>query len=156
MSTAVPVCRTVTVIAFRGDRSCAFATAFQKVLDDEKNRRGPGPTAVTCLLFAGHTGASTDRGTTIYGFNPDLGNLPMWQGMQRLRNGDAFPGVVADDTQVFHLATKHRLKVQTFDVILPESTSDASASVSAATFSRFAIMPAIRSARCSGVAWPWP
>jgi len=40
--------------------------------------------------------------------------------MQRLRNGDAFPGIVVDDTQVFAEATQHRLKVQTFDVILPD------------------------------------
>jgi hypothetical protein len=40
--------------------------------------------------------------------------------MQRLRNGDAFPGVVVDDTQVFAAATGQRLKVQTFEVILPD------------------------------------
>ena len=36
-----------------------------------------------------------------------------------LRNGDAFPGVVTDDTQVFTDAKKLKMKVQTFDVILP-------------------------------------
>jgi hypothetical protein len=68
----------------------------------------------------GHTGVSTDWDKAIYGFSPDFGQLPISQGMQRLRNGDAFPGVVVDDTQVFTEARKHRLKVQSFDVILPD------------------------------------
>jgi hypothetical protein len=44
----------------------------------------------------------------------------MWRGMQLLRNGDAFPGVVVDDTQVFAEARKHRLSVLAFDVVLPD------------------------------------
>jgi len=120
MSSAVPACRTVTVFAFRGDRSRPFATAFQKALDDEKNRRGPGPTAVTCLLIAGHTGVSTDGGTIIYGFNPDGGSLPVWQLMDSLKNGDAFPGVVRDDSAVFAAARNHGLVIRWFEVILPD------------------------------------
>jgi hypothetical protein len=71
------------------------------------------------LLYAGHTGVSTDSDNAIYGFNPNFGHLPIWQGMQLLRNGDAFPGVVLDDTQVFAEARRHRLKAKTLDVILP-------------------------------------
>jgi hypothetical protein len=81
---------------------------------------GPDPSLMECLIYAGHTGVSTDVDAAIYSFNPDLGPIPIWQGMQRLRNGDAFPGMVIDDTQVFAMATKHRLKVKTFDVILPD------------------------------------
>jgi hypothetical protein len=103
----VPTCRTITVCAFRGDRSRTFATAFRKALDDEKNRRGPGPTALACLLFGGHVGVSTDGGTTIWGFNPDGGSVPVWQLLDRLKNGDAFPGVVRDDTAVFSEVQKH-------------------------------------------------
>ena len=100
MARVAPPCRTVTVLAFRGDRSRPFAAAFLKALDDEKNGRGPGPTTLECLLFAGHTGASTDGGTTIYGFNPAGGGLSVWQLLDRLKNGAAFPGIVRDDTAV--------------------------------------------------------
>src|SRR5580704_12456255 len=119
MSTGVPRCRTVTVHTFRGDRA-ALGRRVRKALDDEKNGLAPGPSSLECLLYAGHTGVSTDSNKAIYGFNPDLGKLPIWQGMQRLRNGDAFPGIVVDDTPVFAAAMKNRLKVQTFDVILPD------------------------------------
>lgn len=119
MKTGVPQCRTVTVHTFQGDRA-ALGRRVRKALDDDMNGLGLGPTRLECLLYAGHTGVSIGSDTTIWGFNPDLGGLPIWLGMQRLRNGDAFPGIVADDTQVFAGATKHRLKVQTFDVILPD------------------------------------
>jgi hypothetical protein len=120
MSGRVPPCRTITVFAFRGDRSRPFATAFLKALDDEKNHRGPGPTPLECLLFAGHTGVSTDGGTTTYGFNPDGGHVPIWQFLDRLKNGDAFPGILRDDTAVFSAARKQGLTVRSFEVILPD------------------------------------
>ncbi|HEV3440583.1 MAG TPA: hypothetical protein VG122_24725 [Gemmata sp.] len=118
MSKAVPQCRTVTVHTFRGDRS-AFGQRVRRALDDEKRGRGPGPSPVDCLLYAGHTGVSTDRDRTIYGFNPDIGGLSLWQAMERLRNGDAFQGVVSDDTHVFVAAAEQGLTVLTFDVVLP-------------------------------------
>jgi hypothetical protein len=120
MSSTSPACRTITVLAFRGDRSRTFATAFLNALDDEKNGRGPGPTSLECFLFAGHTGVSTDSGRTIYGFNPDGGSLPVWQVMDRLKNGDAFPGTVSDDTAVFAAARTRGLTVRSFEVILPD------------------------------------
>jgi hypothetical protein len=95
---------------FQGDRA-AFGRRVRKALDDEMYGLGPGPSLLECLLYAGHTAVSTDSDRAFYGFHPELGNLPMWQAMQRLRNGDAFPGVVLDDTQVFDGATRHRLKV---------------------------------------------
>src|SRR3954454_17197531 len=100
MSMGVPQCQTVTVYAFRGDRG-VFGKGVRKALDDEWNGKGPGPSVLDCFLYAGHTGVSVDGGATIYGFNPDTGTLPMWQAMQDLMNGDAFPGVVTDDTNVF-------------------------------------------------------
>jgi hypothetical protein len=39
--------------------------------------------------------------------------------MQDLLNGNSYPGIINDDTQVFPAAKKMRLKVLTFDVILP-------------------------------------
>ncbi len=120
MSSTVPPCRTITILTFRGDRSRTFAAAFLKALDDAKNRRGPGPTAVECLLFAGHTGVSTDGGATIYGFNPDGGVLPVWQWMNRLKNGDAFPGIVREDAALFSAARNRGLAIQSVEVILPE------------------------------------
>src|SRR5262249_47562956 len=67
-----------------------------------------------------HTGVSTDQGTTIYGFNPDRRNTPIWQMMDDLKNGNAYPGIVRDDTNVFSAARQHGLTVQSFDVILPD------------------------------------
>ena len=119
MRAAVPQCRTVSIHTFRGNRA-ALGRRVRKALDDEMNGVGPGPSRLDCLLYTGHTGVSTDSDSVIYGFNPDFGQLPIWQGMQLLRNGDAFPGIVVDDTQVFAEARKHRLTVQTFDVILPD------------------------------------
>jgi hypothetical protein len=120
MTSTVPFCRTIMVIAFRGDRSRAFATAFLQALNDEKNGLGPGPSSLQCLLFAGHTGVSTDGGTTVYGLNPDGGHLPVWQLMDRLKNGDAFAGLVRDDSAVFSAAQQRGLAVQSFKVILPD------------------------------------
>jgi hypothetical protein len=72
-------------------------------------------------LYAGHTGVSVDsEPSVIWGFNPDIGTTPLWQAMQNLLNGDAYPGVVTDDTQVFAKARKRRLNVLTFDVLLPD------------------------------------
>lgn len=120
MNSTIPSCRTLTVFAFRGDRTRAFAWAFLSALDEEKNSRGIGPTAVECLLFTGHAGVSIDRGTTIYGFNPDGLGLPVWQLMDRLRNGDALPGLVRDDTTAFREARNRGLMVHSFDVVLPQ------------------------------------
>jgi len=70
------------------------------------------------FLFAGHTGVSTDADRVIYGFNPDGGTDPIWQVMQRLRSGDAYPGIVRDDTAMFTAAQQHGLVVRRFDVAL--------------------------------------
>jgi hypothetical protein len=119
MSAAVPQCRIVTVHTFLGDRS-SFGRRVRKALEDAKNGRGPGPSPVECLLYSGHTGVSTDSDKVIYGFKPDMGTLPTWQVMERLRNGEAFPGVVTDDTHVFAAAEAQGLTVRTFDAILPD------------------------------------
>ena len=37
-----------------------------------------------------------------------------------MRNGDAFPGIVTDDTGIFTAARRHGLAVEAFDVLLPE------------------------------------
>src|SRR5262245_43014044 len=100
MST-VPVCRTVTVHAFRGDRTFPFRQRLFGALDDEQRGRGAGPSRVECLLFVGHAGVSTDSDNAIYGFSPDGGNDPTWLVMDNLRSGRAYPGVVLDDTLVF-------------------------------------------------------
>jgi hypothetical protein len=120
MSSPIPTCRTVQVFVFRGDRSRSNATTILNALDDEKNGRGPGPTLLDCLLYAGHTGVSTDGGTTIYGFNPDGAGAPVRQLFDRLKNGDAFPGIVRDDSAVFSAAQRRGLAVLSFGVILPD------------------------------------
>jgi hypothetical protein len=70
--------------------------------------------------LAGHAGVSIDAGATIWGFNPDAGGLPAWQVVYGLRNGDAFPGIVTDDTGIFTAARQHGLALEAFDVLLPE------------------------------------
>ena len=119
MSTVAPQCRTVTVYTFRGDRS-DFEREVRKKLDDQQHGQGAGPSTEDCLLYAGHTGVSTDAGKTIHGFNPDFGTLQIWVAMQHLRSGGAFPGVVLDDTAVFTRADQQGLRLLTFDVILPD------------------------------------
>jgi hypothetical protein len=37
-----------------------------------------------------------------------------------LKRGDAFPGIVRDDTSVFSTAARQGIKVLTFDVVLPD------------------------------------
>jgi hypothetical protein len=120
MTAPLPVCRTIRVVAFRRDLSATFCRAFLKALDDEKHGRGPGPTSLDCVLFAGHTGVSTDGGSTVFGFNPDPAGAGTWQLMDRLKNGDPFPGVVRDDTTVFSAAQNHGLTVLALQIILPE------------------------------------
>jgi hypothetical protein len=120
MSSPIPLCRTIKVIAFRGDRSRVFVSAFLQALDDQENGRGPGPTFLQCFLYSGHTGVSTNGGATVFGFNPDGSSLPVWQLFDRLKNGDAFAGVVRDDTAVFVAARTHSLQLLFFDVTLPD------------------------------------
>jgi hypothetical protein len=108
------------VILFRGDRSGAFGARIKRELDDQKNGRGSGLTALDCLLLAGHTGVSTDGATTICGFNPDATGVPLWDLMERLKDGDSFPGIVRDDTAVFSAAAGHGLVVMSFKIILPD------------------------------------
>lgn len=120
MSTSPPPCRIVSVFAFRGDRSRPFVTDFQRALNDARRGHGPGPTGLDCFLLAGHTAVSVDGGATIYGFNPDGAALPAWQLMEALKQGNAYPGIVRDDTNIFHAARKHSVNVVSFQVVLPE------------------------------------
>ncbi len=69
-----------------------------------------------CLLLAGHAGVSTDAGAAILGFNPDAGGLAAWQVVYGLRSGDAFPGIVTDDTGVFTAVRQHGVAVEAFEV----------------------------------------
>jgi hypothetical protein len=116
---AVPMCRVVTVHLFRGSRG-RFGQRIRRALDDQRHG-GPGPSALDCLLYSGHTGVSVDsEPRTIWGFNPRMGATPLWQVMQDLRNGLAYPGIVTDDTRVFAAVRRKRLKVLSFEVVLPD------------------------------------
>ena len=121
MSPVLP-CRVVTVYSFQGDHSRSFVRPFLKSLADELNGRGRGPSALDCLLYAGHAGVSTDGGAIVYGFNPDSGGFPNSQVMVRLQRGDAFPGTVRDDTSIFLEARKRGLSIQSFDVLFPNKS----------------------------------
>lgn len=114
----LPLCRIVTVHTFRGDRTIGFRQRLFQAIDDERNGRGSGPSEIDCLLFAGHSGLSTDANRVIWGFNPDKGTDPIWRLMNRLQSGDAYPGIVRDDTAVFTAAQGHGLMVLRFDVAL--------------------------------------
>jgi hypothetical protein len=95
--------------------------AFGRLSTINGNGRGPGPTPQDCLLYAGHTGVSVDsEPSVIWGFNPSIGKTPLWQVMQDLLNGNAYPGIVNEDTQVFAIARTRRFNVLTFDVLLPD------------------------------------
>jgi hypothetical protein len=114
----LPFHRIVTAHAFQGDRTIGFRQSLFKALDDERNGRGSGPLEIDCLLFAGHSGVSTNEEGVIWGFNPDRGNDPIWQLIDRLRSGDAYPGIVRDDSAVFTAARGRGLTVLRFDVAL--------------------------------------
>lgn len=118
--TPVPPCRPVTVLAFAGDHTRSFVARIFAALADGRRGRGPGPSPLECLLLTGHAGVSTDAGVTISGFHPDAGGLPAWQVVLGLRNGEAFPGIVTDDTGLFTAARQHGLAVEALEVLLPE------------------------------------
>jgi hypothetical protein len=118
--TPVQPCRPVTVLAFAGDSSGPFVARICAALRDRRSGRGPGPSQLECLLLAGHAGVSIDAGAAIFGFNPDAGGVAAWQVVYGLRNGDAFRGIVTDDSGIFKAARQHGLAVEAFDVLLPE------------------------------------
>lgn len=115
-----PDCQSVGVFAFRGDRSPGSAVRFQQLLDDERNGRGPSPSVQDCLLYAGHTGVSVDGGSVILAFNPDPSGTPVWQMMDNLKNGRAFPGIVRDDTTIFRQARSRSLSIITYQIVVPD------------------------------------
>src|SRR5437868_13735184 len=112
--TPVHPCRPVTVLAFAGDRSGLFVAQVFAALRDGRRGRGPGPSALECRLLAGHSGVSADAGAAIFGFNPDAGGLAAWEVVYGLQNGDAFPGMVKDDTGIFTTARRHGLAAEGF------------------------------------------
>ena len=116
----VPPCRPVTILAFAGDRSRSFVARIFASLMDGRTGRGPDPSTLKCLLLSGHAGVSTDAGAIISGFHPDAGGLPAWQVVLGLRNGEAFPGLVTDDTGIITAASQQGLAVEAIDVLLPE------------------------------------
>lgn len=121
MSVTVEPCRRINVAAFRGDRSAAFFARFQRRQNDKDRGIGSGPTRSECLYDAGHAAISMDNGPTLHGFSPDRSGLTTRQLFDRLRNGDALPGVVSDDTQMFEDAVDDGLTVHTIEIVLPQS-----------------------------------
>jgi len=121
MPTPLP-CRRVSVIAFRGDRSPAFGTYFKSLLDAAAAGVGPEPSRFDCLRYAGHSGLSLDGGATILGFNPSPTGLSFAQMGAVLNAGGSLPGVVQDDTAVFQYAANQGLIVQSFLVLLTDSS----------------------------------
>lgn len=119
MNGTLPVCREIEVLSFRGDRTGGFAKAIKAALIDERNGLGPGPSFLDCLLFIGHAGISVDDGKTYYAFGPDADGVPVWQVMDELKRGEAFPGIVRDDTAVFAAAQRRGLQLQSMTIILP-------------------------------------
>lgn len=121
MTASIPPCRKVIVYAFRGDRTPAFYRSFLKRLDQERMGVGPGPSLLDCLMFAGHAGLSIDAGNTIFGFNPDGSQTPVWKLMDDLQNGLSFPGVVRDDRAVFqHARQRHGMAIHQYGIVLPD------------------------------------
>lgn len=119
MATPTPLCQTIRIFAFRGDRTNPFAGDFLRDRQQGKAGISNGPSMLECLLHAGHAGVSIDDGATIYGFNPDGASLPVWKVLDELESGVAFPGVVLDDTAVFTAARSHPLPVESIDIRVP-------------------------------------
>jgi len=67
---------------------------------------------------------STDGGAAIWAFNPDGAGLKICDLLDRLKRGEAFPGIVRDDRTVFAAAHLQGLSVQTFDVRYPNFSFD--------------------------------
>ena len=120
MNSVDPTCRSVRIVAFRGDRSSQFASWFIQSVDDGVNARGPGPTRLECLFYAGHTGVSVDGGVSTYGFNPDGGMIGFPELITRLQRREAFPGIVLDDTAIFTAAQLRGLQRIEFEIVVPD------------------------------------
>ena len=56
------------------------------------------------LIYAGHVGVSFDGGKTYYGFTPYAPDEPFMAVVDRLKRSALYPGVVRDDTAIFHRA----------------------------------------------------
>ena len=124
MNNVLP-CRIVTIYAFLGDRKRAFFGPFLKALAEERAGRDAGPSALDCLLYTGHTGVSMNSGSNIYGFNPSPSHHPIWRLLDDLKNGEAFPGIVSDDTSVFNAARQRGLGIRSFQVLFPDKEFEA-------------------------------
>jgi hypothetical protein len=121
MASVTPPCKRIEIKAFRGDRSPGFVAAFVRALADEKKGVGPGPANTQSLLYAGHAGVSVDGGATHYGFNPDGFGVAVWQMLDDLKKGFAYPGVVRDDSVAFAAAAKGGLGIVTIELVFPDS-----------------------------------
>lgn len=117
--TTPPTCEVIRVYSFRGDRTRTFVKSLYAKLDAEQAGTGRKVDRAEVLLYAGHTGISLDLGRTIYGFNPEKRLLTTKQLLNQLKSGDAFPGVVLDDTTIFNNAASHGLKILHVDVRVP-------------------------------------
>ena len=114
-------CRTVLVVAFRGDRSAQAEARFQDQMDNEEHHGGPAPSRVQCLLHAGHAGLSLDGGRQFFGFNPHNPGLSTRELFNRLAGGECLPGLVLDDTSVFQAADQVNLPIAVMEVHLPSN-----------------------------------
>jgi hypothetical protein len=111
----------VTVHTFRGNREPVFVQGIQKSLDDEKYGTGPPPSRTECLLWSGHTGVTIQTEPSIvYGFNPNGERDPLWLVIATLKARCAYPGIVLDDSAIFHAATLQGLAVVTANIRLSD------------------------------------
>jgi hypothetical protein len=61
----------------------------------------------------------------IVGFHPAISTIRSCDAFEALTKGDAFPGIVSDDTQLFHLAeSQFMLPLQTISIRMPRSDYD--------------------------------
>jgi len=60
-----------------------------------------GPNPPHPYRVTGHVGYSLDKGKTIYGFGPHVEEGTIFDAVQSLRQGKAYPGKITDDTFVF-------------------------------------------------------
>jgi hypothetical protein len=109
---------TVTIVAYRGDRSVTLANRCDGL-------ELPEATFQELILYAGHVGVSFENEPEIYGFLPTVPKVAPTELLRRLKNSESFPGSVSDHQQVFRFAETHGRIVHRLDYLYSRDRADA-------------------------------
>jgi hypothetical protein len=120
-TSAIEQCRKIFLHAYLGKNSDpGFKMAFKARLLVAKSGNGD-LNILDVLLWSGHVGFSFDSNPdTIWGFNPDIGSVPLWQALEHLKEKDSFfPGHITDDSIVFSHAADNGVEILIQEIIYP-------------------------------------